>query len=178
MVTSHIFKARIMLKSILLLVLFSIQSCLKDDELIMHRIDNDSGKIKLSGYYLESNKFVLTTYFLYQNGVFIEYSSYKPEDSLKIENTMRDAEILAKIKSNKDRWGVYRIEGNKILMEKWYPSDRPLDAFLKTGTILNDSTFLLNTVSEPDGNKKEVINEVYRLRKFSPKPDSTNMFIK
>jgi hypothetical protein len=178
MVTYRIFKANMMLKSILMVVLISIQSCLKDDVLVMKRVDNNTEKIKLDGYFLESNKVNSTTYFFYQNGVVIEYSSYKPEDSLKIENTMRDAEILAKIKGNKDRWGVYRIEGNNIFMEKWYPSDRPLDAFLKTGTILNDSTFVFDTSSEPDGSKKETINETYRFKKFSPKPDSTNLFIK
>jgi hypothetical protein len=177
MVTSHIFKARIMLKSILLLVLISIQSCLKDDVLVMKRVDNNTNKIRLKGYYLET-KFTHNPYFFYQNGIVFKYSSRELKDSLLIENGMTDINNLNNQKRLKDSWGVYSIQGNSILIERWASSDKPLDAYLMKGTILNDTTFIMTEFSEPDGSKKEVINEVYRFRKFSPKPDSTNMFIK
>jgi hypothetical protein len=178
MVVDQKTKAFIMIKLLMFLTVLTMQSCLKDDVLVLKRKQNNTGKIKFEGYFLYRNNSGLDIYFLYQNGLVLQYWSRELKDSLLIEDGLTDLTNLNNLRKLKDRWGIYTIEENRINIEKWYPSDKPLETYLKTGNILNDSTFLLNTVSEPDGSKKEVINEVYRFRKFSPKPDSTNMFIK
>lgn len=58
----------------------------------------------------------------------------------------------------------------------YYPrADAPV--YTKRGSILNDSTFVIKTVSEFDRKKTLPENTTYHFRQFSPKPDSTNKFI-
>jgi hypothetical protein len=177
MVKTNKFESKAMFKIYLLLLIISVQSCLKDDDLIIKRVDNNSKKIKLNGYYLET-KFTHNPYFFYQNGVVFKYSSRELKDSLLIEDGMTNEVNLSLLKKLKYSWGIYQIINNEILIERWYPGEKPYDAFLTKGRILNDTTFVLTEFSESDGSKKETINEIYRFRKFSPKPDSTNAFIK
>ncbi|MBW7845753.1 MAG: hypothetical protein H3C45_08955, partial [Bacteroidia bacterium] len=83
-------------------------------------------------------------------------------------------------KKYKSNWGVFKIEGNFIQFERWYPSDPPLKAYVRAGTIINDTTFLITeSYRMQDGKKTEVKtrNETYYFKQFSPKPDSTNTFV-
>lgn len=59
----------------------------------------------------------------------------------------------------------------------WY-SRADLPVFTKKGEILNDSTFIINEVYEYDGKILSKENKLYHFYKYSPKPDSTNKYIK
>jgi hypothetical protein len=78
-------------------------------------------------------------------------------------------------------WGVFLIENNSIRFEHWYPSSGgPLKAYVRSGTILNDTTFqITKSYRNKNGEKAEVTsrNEVYHFKQFSPKPDSTNKYV-
>jgi hypothetical protein len=178
MVKYNNFKSKLMFKTYLVILVVSVQSCLKDENISLKKIENNSNKIRLDGYFLTSDNFGYSPYFLYQNGVIFSWTFISSMDTLNYENQFSDKMLIEKIKWWKYSWGVYQIINNEILIERWYPGERPYDVFLTKGKILNDTTFILTEFSEPDGSKKETINETYRFKKFSPKPDSTNMFIK
>ena len=73
---------------------------------------------------------------------------------------------------------MFLIEDNNIKFDRWYPSERPYQAFVREGVILNDTTFHITKSYRSNGNTEaRVRDEIYHFRKFSPKPDSTNRFI-
>ena len=82
---------------------------------------------------------------------------------------------------DKISWSVFQFDGNNIQFERWYPSSGgPFPAYVRSGEILNDTTFIITEIYRmKDGVKTDVeeSNEVYQFQAFSPKPDSTNRFI-
>ena len=53
-----------------------------------------------------------------------------------------------------------------------------MPVYLDKGEIQNDSTFLITkSIRSKTGEEKE-LNEIYHFKQFSPKPDSTNVFVK
>ena len=84
-------------------------------------------------------------------------------------------------RSSKIWWGLFKIEGDNILYEKWYTSGgNAFKAYVRTGKIINDSTFnVTKSYRVVNGAETNVfsINETYYYRKFSPKPSSNNNFI-
>jgi hypothetical protein len=73
---------------------------------------------------------------------------------------------------------VFIIEDNVIKFERWYPSERPYNAFVREGVILKDTTFHITKSYRSNGTEKREKDEIYHFRKFSPKPDSTNVYVK
>jgi hypothetical protein len=73
--------------------------------------------------------------------------------------------------------GKLKIAGtDTIRFERWYPGDIPYRTTISEGKIINDSTFIITRSYK--GKHERERNEVYKFRAFSPKPDSTNRFIK
>ena len=67
-------------------------------------------------------------------------------------------------------YGLFQIEVSIIKIEKWVPSSGgPTKAYLREGEILNDTTFYLMHREK---------KEIYHFKQYSPKPDSTNKYIK
>ena len=51
--------------------------------------------------------------------------------------------------------------------------------YMKIGKIINDTTFqLVREFASYHKKDSRVIDETYHFKQFSPKPDSTNVFIK
>ena len=171
--------------SIIIVTLCVISACscskvLEDDMLTLERIQNSSSSLRLDGYYFsefESDQPNLRIYFLYKNGIILSGSSPSIVDLAAIEEEFRNGEYYNTIKDVKFQWGVYQIEGSEIKFERWYPGERPYEVFLRSGLILSDTTFRITTFSKPDGSDAEVRDELYKFKKFSPRPDSTNIFI-
>ena len=85
------------------------------------------------------------------------------------------------IKNIKFFWGVFNIKNNQILYERWCPSEPPYRTYVREGNIINDTTFVITKLYRMVNGKKteeSELNEVYHFKQFSPKPDSTNKFIK
>jgi hypothetical protein len=77
-------------------------------------------------------------------------------------------------------WGIFIVENDAITIE-YYNSRiiEGLPAYLNTGVILNDTTFVLKEQKRSkDGSELQIIDETYHFKKFSPKPDSTNKYLK
>jgi len=129
-------------------------------------------ELRLDGVYY--NKPQKAHFFLYRNGVFFDGGT-------GFRGSVND---LMKFYSQKENyitayqlpyaWGVFSIENNQILIEKWVSSDA-FGIYTTTnfdGAIINDTTLLLNYPI------KSIAVDTFYFHKLSEKPDSTNTFIK
>ncbi len=147
----------------------------KDDKLNLVQQDFNGNQLRLDGYYFtEKENFegiIYSRYTLYQNGI-IRF--------LGGPNTLDN--IIFSSANSKTVWGIFNIENNIIQFERWYPSSGgPLEAYVRAGKILNDTTFhITETYRLLNGEKTQyrLKDEIYHFKQFSPKPDSTNNFIR
>lgn len=173
------------MKIILLItiVMFSLNSCdkeiLEDDTLTLIKKKYTENQIRTDGYY--SCKFgnIYRIYFLYRDCTIFSGGDVFEYNLQYQEQKYIDGSFFESKKNNKLYWGIYNIESSNIKLEKWYPSSGGgMPVYLHTGTILNDTTFVITkSVRTKTGEEKE-LNETYHFKQFSPKPDSTNTFIK
>ena len=172
-----------------ILTFFSLESCSKkeagkmpDDILSLKKTSYMGKQLKLDGYYYVTyNGEINGIYFLFNNGVF-SYFGASGGDFVKADGLIRDPNSKQTVKNNKDFWGLFLVDGNNIKMEQWHPinAGEPLRAYVRSGTVLNDTTFQMTEVYRmQNGQKTEIskINEIYKIHTYSPKPDSTNNFI-
>ena len=154
----------------------------KDDELSIQRMSYTGNQLRIDGYYYELVDGVLYgIYCFYDNGVIHHlWDGIKTSEINQFEQTITTIEFIEKIKKIKYSWGVFQIEGNQIKFERWYPSDPPLKSYMRTGEIINDTTFVISESYRMHKGKKSEIKarkETYHFKQFSPKPDSTNTFV-
>jgi hypothetical protein len=169
---------RILISLITLIMLALGFSCTKilgkDDVLTLHREDYLGSALRFDGIFYTEKENSKGPYFhryaLYRNGIIRDLggSTTKDDPNFLHGNT-------------KIEWGVFQINGANIKFERWYPgSGGPFKAYIRSGEILNDSTFLILEIYRmKDGKKTEIseINEIYHFIEFSPKPDSTNAYV-
>lgn len=173
--------------TILLLAVGTVFSCkkneiFKDDELSIPKTNYSGNELRIDGYYYETlNSSYFSLYCFYGNGTLLAnggvFLSIQEMNDYIIKEFINSKEY----KDYKSNWGVFKIEGNNIQFERWYPSDPPLKAFIKEGEIINDTTFIITQVYRMKDNKKIEASpsfDIYHFKQFSPKPDSTNTFIK
>ena len=129
-------------------------------------------QLKINGfYYNEYYKEHYRIVFLYSNGILINYSAgyaYNDivnSDSLVFELDYKKAPIYY--------YGLFQIKQNKVIIENWGAGVEN-QSYLREGKILNDTTFILYN---KDGNLI-LQDEIYHFKQYSPKPDSTNKYIK
>ena len=167
----------------LMVVLFfgSCKKWFKDEELTLSKQPYTGNELRTDGYYYYTmdGEYFRTITFFYKNGVvFRPPSGYHSLQELDVyvinelvgENRFHDSQLS---------WELFNIENDRILFNYWVPP-RPFQCYFEEGTILNDTTFVLqryyrmeNGEVTDEGN----INETFHFRQFSPKPDSTNTFI-
>jgi len=120
-------------------------------------------------------------YFFYRDGTIL--STGGGSDSLEEEENYIKDRFINDNDYKKDRawWGQFFIDGNNIKFERWYIGGTILSVYFREGTILNDTTFhITESYKLVDGQKTEykTLDETYHFKAFSPKPDSTNVFVK
>jgi hypothetical protein len=163
---------------VLIMVLLNVMSCDKisesDDVLTLQRQNYYGNELMLDGiYYTEISSFdgiFYQRYALFRDGIIRDLGA-APEPG--------SAQFLTG--NSKADWGVFQIDGNEIKFERWYPSSGgPLRSFVRSGIILNDTTFhIKESYRMRDGQKTEIMerDEIYHFLHFSPKPDSANTFM-
>ena len=116
--------------------------------------------------------------FLYNNGVVFNCSgSGHLTDLDKFLVEIRDDDFYS---THKTSWGVFFIENDHIIFERFFGSELGYLVYREEGNIVNDTTFIMTEVSRmKQGVKTEIrpIEWTYHFKAFSPKPDSTNSFI-
>jgi hypothetical protein len=145
-----------------------------DDVLSIVRQDYQGNELRMNGYYYheitKEEGTLYRRYALYRNGIIRYLGANSDPDPIRFQNGQ-----------HKTLWGVFQIKGKNIKYERWYPSSGgPLQSYVLSGIILNDTTFrITESYRMQKGIKTEESkeNETYHFRKFSPKPDSTNRFI-
>jgi len=166
--------------SLVLYVAFLLSGCKglsKDEELMLPKTNYDGDELKINGYYYTySDNGGTIVKFLFRNGIILAGYHCPTTDLSEVEKKIvKDYDLLQKDKS---RWGVFVINGNTIQYSAWSTSvGGGLPTFKCMGIIEDDTTFRLTKTINSDG-KKFSENELYHFRQFSPKPDSTNNFIK
>lgn len=156
-----------------------------DEKLTLPKQSYTGNELRIDGYYYlrytppESSESYLDTYFLYENGIILNGGAVKEDEIGKLENKFKSTEWLDVVRKYKHRWGVFNIKGSKILFERWYPNSPALPVvYIREGKILNDTTFHITVSYRPNGSERSEEDEVYHFKQFSPKPDSTNNYIK
>lgn len=134
--------------------------------------------LRIDGYYYQKygDPERLTIYFFFSDGILLHAGDGYTID---IEESFKDGSLYEKLKKNKYCWGLFCIDDKNIQIERYYNTDDlSTKSFIRSGEILNDTTFSITKVIRSDGESERSVNETYHFKQFSPKPDSTNIFIK
>jgi hypothetical protein len=173
---------------VILITLFCLKfsSCFifKDTPLTLEKKKFESNSIKTDGYY-----FSLATkrdwdfrriYFFYKNGITWYGGSFDASTPLdKRESKFKSIEYNKAMKNDKTGWGVFHIDNDKIQFETWEPSSGgPLKTVIRSGQIINDTSFVITNLYGGYTKRNYPKNDTFYFHAFSPKPDSTNAFIK
>ena len=176
-------KTKIILFILFLTVCQSCSHQIPDEELTSERKPYTDKEIRLDGYYFGdahdagTDKYIYYLFF-YSNGVVC--SSYGYDAKIKDFNEI--LKFIEKYRDCKDQWGIFQIENNNITEQSWHNSvESPFGTYRmysiinRNYKIINDTTIVLvgNT-----GYITSTHNDYYYFKKFSPKPDCTNLFIK
>ena len=161
-----------------------MESCgkwFKDENLNLEKLPYDGKELRLDGYYyfLQDGR-IYSTYFFYKNGVIINGEAADPNASDPIafmDSVFHTESFSDQIKEIKTGWGVFQIQNDCIVFERWLISEggHPIGRF--SGNILNDTTFIITKRENPYSGNVYQENNLYHFHAFSPKPDSTNVFI-
>jgi len=163
-----------MQKAIILFIIFvtlSSGKCTLED-LTIERQNYSGTNLRIDGVYY--NKPDKAHFFLYRNGVFFSGGS-------GFSGSISELIMFRSIEENNSSmsklpywWGVFRIENNEIVIEKWMSGDSFKYRTHKFGgKIINDTTLLLN--NHPYFG---IGVDTFYFYQSSSKPDSTNNFIK
>jgi len=160
---------------ICLLSVFAFSFC-EDDELTIKRTPYIGNEIRTDGCYyriIGPDSIQAAYIFYYRNGIVFFFA-----DSVNI-TSLDQFTSLKMFRNNKTSWRVFTISDNNIIISQgWgdpWNSGRPL--ITSYSKILNDTTIQgIKTIDSRTGEWKH--DYIVRFRKFSPKPDSTNVFIK
>lgn len=179
----------IMKLAIVYLILIISCSCcsskfMESENLTLSKKQYLGKELRIDGYYyseyigFESNDIYLSTYFFFENGVVLYGGATEKTEINKLEEQFKTISWVNATKRYKDGWGLFNIDGNKIMFERWQPRSpgQPV-VYVYEGEILNDSTFRINVFYRLDGSIRREVDDIYHFKQFSPKPDSTNVFI-
>lgn len=172
-------KLNILIGVISFIMLLGCSSLLEFPDLTLRKKDYTGNQLKTNGFYyttyesydykLKKKKLFYNIYFLYKNGVILNGKGQPSLDNIKVHNSVYSYQIS---------WGIFQIDGNRIRYEKWIPT---LSSAIYEGVILNDTTFTITEAYNLKlGNKVNIskMNDIYHFQAHSPKPDSTNNYIK
>jgi hypothetical protein len=151
----------------------------KDDKLSMQRTDYLGSELKINGFYYtqKDNNFQFLQCF-YKNGIILNmHGGFS--NSQDAENYIIKEFLLNNgYKKYADSWGVFEIKNNYIRFEHFVGFHFSYLVYTYEGMINNDTTFTIIRSYRVDGSEMKYLNEVYHFHQFSPKPDSTNKWIK
>ncbi len=156
---------------LVILVTLSSSKCSRDD-LRIERQNYSGATLRIDGIFY--NKPQKAHFFLYRNGIIYNGGAGFNGSIKNLLEFYRTYENYKNSYFLPYSWGVFRIDIDKIYIEKWVSGDA-FGRYTTTkfdGVIINDTTLLLNHPAEVIG------VDTFYFHKFSPKPDSMNKFIK
>lgn len=170
------------IKLIIMAVVFSSNSCdkeiLLDEKLTLEKESYTGNQLRIDGYYYTQFRDIHRIYFLYRDGTLFSGGDVYENKLNEYEQKYQNGSFWDAKKNNKLYWGLYNVDSDDIMIEKWHPSSGGgMLVYLHSGEILNDTTFVITKSVRPKTGEEKDLNEVYHFREFSPKPDSTNNFL-
>lgn len=165
------------------IILFASASCKKElHELSMAKTPYTGNELRIDGYYYSNptteNNIGIAVF--YRDGICMHlFERPESQDTIGfIENEiLLNNTLMSRLWSTPSNIGVFKTNKESIEFETWI-AGRDITTFSHFGEILNYTTFLLTKWTNNDSGKTYLENLTYRFRHFSPKPDSTNTFIK
>ncbi len=154
----------------------------EEDFLTISKTSYTGNELKLNGCYYQkwdNNQKFGNVIFLYNNGVvFQKGGSGELKD---LNNYLSEIQENKFYYSKKGFWGLFIVEENKIICERWVGTEAGYLVYQEEGNIINDTTFMMTLSSRINKGVKtntHKIERIYYFHEYSPKPDSTNNFIK
>ena len=152
-------------------ILLALLSC-SDANIYLSKSAGENDYIDITGYYLSLHEGKLASHFegfvLYGNGCTKQFYGSAHKDFFSEDF------FYARVNARRDEkigWGVWKIEGNKIIIHYWGASSGGgLPKVTRRGKIESKTQFCLE---EMTGNGCED----YVLYPSNSKPDSTNQFL-
>jgi len=142
-------------------------------------------KLRLDGYYYSNpdSQGLISVAMFYRDGFCFHFSTSlsKSSDTLNfIENRfLKNDDFISRIKQRPSFIGVYQVRGESIKFETWwFEVALYTTSATRYGKILNPTTLLIENRVDNRYKTSFSENQIYRFKQFSPKPDSTNTFIK
>ena len=176
----------IILSIILIMIVSSCKKMFEDEELSMERVDYTGTELRTDGYYYYRYQYYnsredslydwFIPWFLYRNGVWLYGGAWGYSRMEEVEKKFEDGSFYDLCKDDKLSWGVFQISDSVIEFEGWdsgYLSKPTVKQYAK---IVNDTTFC--SCSKRPQKGENVMGWWFHFKQFSPKPDSTNRFIK
>lgn len=162
---------------ILLLLISIVYSCTTMKPLSLEREDYNGKNLRLDGYYYSPYEEGYTSFFLFENGIYLDNGSTIKTDGInKLDEIIKSMYPLNPKYSVPYRWGIFIVNGSDIKIEAWLSgSGGAYPTHLVKGKIINDTTIAISGLK---GKKYDNQVDYFHFRQFSPKPDSTNEFIK
>ena len=160
-------------------LVFLLSCDCSDEDFSIKRKSYFGNEIKTNGYFYSNDSTSRTTRvkFFYRNGVVLSGGRYSLNDLDIIESEILSGTFINI--ADKYNWSPFEINNNTLVTEYYY--DNPPSCKLLTAKsfyeIQNDTTIVYKRTDQ-SGYKDIVSNIVWRFKQFSPKPDSTNVFIK
>jgi hypothetical protein len=155
-----------------LILLLALCSCtvetLPDEELTIKQEAYTGNQLRMDGFYkgLQTGQTLYYDFiFIYSNGITF-CIGHKNVNSISDMDKDIDAAV-----SIKDHWGLFQIHNDSVYIQRWRARETVIQYLLTNYQykIINDTTlYYKNSYGET----------TYRFVKYSPKPDSTNTFIK
>lgn len=153
----------------------------KDEKLTFIRRDYKGYELRTDGYYYFKNisadsivKYHI--HFFYRNGVVLECGNPTQEELKTREEEFKNGKFNKYVSRSASSWGIFKIDSSTIQIELLYYS--PFRAYINYGEIINDTTFVLKKRKSSYSSEEIEILGTCHFKKFYPKPDSTNNFIK
>lgn len=175
---------RIIFIVVSIILMISCNDVLHDEEFTLIRKPFDGNQIKTNGYYYTyENKDglivdeTISVLLFYKNGVAANFGYAGGIEEMEAKFKINEFYM----KDNPFVWGVFRIEGDSIKIErsKSFGTTKSY-MYILVGVVQNDSTIHItkDLSSTGNGGKTIMMNQTYHFKQFSPKPDSTNVFMK
>ena len=172
---------KFIIKYLIILFFFIFSSCWREDDLLRNKREDFIGdNLRLDGFYYSYDQGKINNVvFFYRNGIyFLVNGDGKERTSPEELNTLLTENHIEWCQNRKHFWGIFLVHGNNILIEKWtFAGLGWKTTVIESGTILNDTSFEITKRDDFRAGSKEVYYE-YFFYPYSPKPDSTNVFIK
>lgn len=159
-----------------------IKNICKDNDLKLNKTEYAGQDLRINGFYYGNPNINSQGVKLYES--FIFYSNGVMMVPGTVEFKEMEGYITTIANSNQQNtkfvWGLFDIENKSISIEHWVAAQCGYPVVLRSGEILNDTTFVLKKMVRRDsqGTTKTDINQEFHFREFDIKPDSTNNFIK